>query len=177
MQECTKGIMVAEFERGREICAEANPRKGGKMDFKRLTEAFNFFGPGSYGNYLQVVVAASSEEDFAKWSGYMNSRVKHLTARLHNIQGQLLARPWPKEFKVPMCATISRCHRMLNFLLHLFHAAAQAACKLDALTGLICGCADNCLCDSICTPSHLTTVMDAVHCSGRMSIYLMQGVL
>ena len=52
----------------------------------------------------QVIVAASSLEDFVKWSGYMNSRVKLLTARMHNVQGQLLARPWPKEFKVPMCA-------------------------------------------------------------------------
>jgi poly(A) polymerase len=104
MQDCTKSIMVSEIERGKLICGASNARQGGLLDFVQLTEAFNFFGPGSYGNYLQVIVAASSTEDFVKWSGYMNSRVKHFTARMHNMHGQLLARPWPKEFKVPMCA-------------------------------------------------------------------------
>ena len=53
---------------------------------------------------VQVIVAASSTEDFESWAGFMNTRVKHLTARLHNMSGQLLARPWPKDFKIPMCA-------------------------------------------------------------------------
>lgn len=40
-----------------------------------------------------------------KWSGYMNSRVKHLTSRMHGMHGQMNARPWPKEFKIPMCGS------------------------------------------------------------------------
>jgi poly(A) polymerase Pap1 len=63
---------------------------------------------------VQVIVAASSTEDFVKWSGYMNSRVKHLTARMHNMAGLMLARPWPKEFKIPMCGPTNRIFPLLD---------------------------------------------------------------
>jgi poly(A) polymerase Pap1 len=97
--------MVSEIERGKQICLESRPVLGQTLDFVKLAEPLDFFGPKSFGNYLQVLVAASGVEDFIKWSGYMNSRVKHLTARLHNLQGQLVARPWPKDIKVPMCVS------------------------------------------------------------------------
>ena len=58
---------------------------------------------------MQVEVAAGSEEDFEKWSGWVGTRIKQLTANMHSMHGQLLARPWPKEFKVPMCALLSPC--------------------------------------------------------------------
>jgi hypothetical protein len=106
LQECTKSIMVSEIERGKQICLESRATMGQTLDFARLTEPLDFFGPSGCANYLQVMVAASSVEDFIKWSGYMNSRVKHLNSRLHNLQGQLIARPWPKEIKVPMCVSL-----------------------------------------------------------------------
>jgi hypothetical protein len=41
----------------------------------------------------QGMVATSSVEDFIALPGCMNGRVKHLTASLRNLQGQLVARP------------------------------------------------------------------------------------
>jgi poly(A) polymerase Pap1 len=79
------------------------------LDFAELAQPVNFLGPGSYGNYLQVIGAASSNEDFTKWSGYLNARVKHFVSRLHNAQGMLRARPWPKEFPIPMCTSSHDC--------------------------------------------------------------------
>ena len=49
--------MVGEFERGKQICGETNPRHGDTLALAKLTEALNFFGPNSYGNYLQVCLA------------------------------------------------------------------------------------------------------------------------
>jgi hypothetical protein len=46
--------MLTEIQRGQAICEESDPSTGGTLDFARLTEPFNFFGPNSYGNYLQA---------------------------------------------------------------------------------------------------------------------------
>lgn len=111
MQDCTKGILISEFQRGRDLVTQCPLKEGSEgaavklLDFEELAHPVNFLGPGSYANYLQVIAAASSNEDFAKWSGYLNARVKHFVSRLHNTQGMLRARPWPKEFPVPMCAS------------------------------------------------------------------------
>lgn len=108
VQDCTKGILISEFQRGRDIVAKCPLKEdagGGTvktLDFAELAQPVNFLGAGSYANYLQVIAAASSNEDFAKWSGFINAKVKHFVSRLHNTQGMLRARPWPKEFPVPM---------------------------------------------------------------------------
>jgi hypothetical protein len=124
VQDCTKGILISELERGRDIVNKyslapqrtgtvEDERKGEEkrpeekapvqcLNFAELAEPVNFLGPGSYANYLQVIAAASSNEDFTKWSGYLNARVKHFVSRLHNTQGMLRARPWPKDFAIPM---------------------------------------------------------------------------
>ena len=96
--------MLKEFERGKEIVAASPVRSESMLDFELLSQPVNFFG--SFANYLQVVAAASSNEDFGKWAGYLNARVKHFVSKLHNTQGSLQARPWPKEFAIPMCVPI-----------------------------------------------------------------------
>lgn len=105
LQECTKGILLEEFERGKEIVAASPVSSDSTLDFGLLSQPVNFFG--SFANFLQVIAAASSSEDFGKWSGYLNARVKHFVSRLHNTQGSLQARPWPKEFPIPMCDTLA----------------------------------------------------------------------
>ena len=99
------------MQRGRDIVAKYPLKKGADgaavklLPYAELAEPVNFLGPGAYANYLQVIAAASSNEDFNKWAGYMNARIKHFVSRLHNTQGMLRARPWPKEFPLPMCAS------------------------------------------------------------------------
>lgn len=104
LQECTKAILLKEFERGKEIVVASPVKSDCTLDFGLLSQPVNFFG--SFANYLQVIAAASSNEDFGKWSGYLNARVKHFVSKLHNTQGSLQARPWPKEFPIPMCASV-----------------------------------------------------------------------
>jgi Poly(A) polymerase central domain len=54
MQDCTRSIMIQEIERGKALCDVATLRSGKFLDYAKLTEPFNFFGPNSYANYLQV---------------------------------------------------------------------------------------------------------------------------
>jgi poly(A) polymerase Pap1 len=126
LQDCTKGILISELQRGRDIVAKFPLRESSGaavklLDFTELAQPVNFLGPGSYANYLQVVAAASSNEDFAKWSGYLNARVKHFVSRLHNAQGMLRARPWPKEFPVPMCTSSPECPVFVMFRAQVFY--------------------------------------------------------
>lgn len=124
VSECTKTIMLAEFQRGRDAVTAAR----GPLDHAALAEAVVFFAPGGYLHYLQVTVAAASAEDFAKWSGYMTSRIKHLASKIHLLQGAIIARPWPKEFLVPREHCLDGRPRSLWFigLKRMVHANAMS---------------------------------------------------
>jgi poly(A) polymerase Pap1 len=105
VQDCTRSIMLQEIARGAALVDGASLKAGKHLSLEQLTHPLNFFGAGAFYNYLQVVAAASSVEDSSAWSGFVNTRIKHLVNALHHSRGQAItARPWPTEIRIPMCA-------------------------------------------------------------------------
>lgn len=51
-----------------------------------------------YKHYLQVIVASDTEERHLRWSGLVESRIRHLVSKLERVDNLLLAHPYIKGF-------------------------------------------------------------------------------
>ncbi|KAK4484195.1 hypothetical protein RD792_011417 [Penstemon davidsonii] len=90
----TLRVMMEEFQRGNEICEaiEAN-----KVSWDALFEPFAFFE--AYKNYLQIDIAAETDEDLMNWKGWVESRIRLLTLKIErDTNGVLQCHPHPGEF-------------------------------------------------------------------------------
>jgi len=94
--ESTLQLMTEQFRQADGICAEVlyNPSKS--VDWSRLFQPFPFFE--KYKHYVEVQVAADSEENHVKWEGWVQSRLRYLIGifQMHSY-GCLLLHPWPFE--------------------------------------------------------------------------------
>lgn len=90
----TLRIMTEEFQRGNEICEamEAN-----KADWDTLFEPYQFFE--AYKNYLQIDITAENADDFRKWKGWVESRLRQLTLKIERHTFNMLqCHPHPGDF-------------------------------------------------------------------------------
>ncbi|PIM97870.1 Poly(A) polymerase [Handroanthus impetiginosus] len=90
----TLRVMMEEFHRGNEICEaiEAN-----KASWEALFEPFAFFE--AYKNYLQIDIAAETDDDLMNWKGWVESRIRLLTLKIErDTNGVLQCHPYPGEF-------------------------------------------------------------------------------
>ncbi|PQQ15563.1 nuclear poly(A) polymerase 1 isoform X1 [Prunus yedoensis var. nudiflora] len=90
----TLRIMLEEFQRGNEICEamEAN-----KADWDTLFESYDFFE--AYKNYLQIDISAENADDFRKWKGWVQSRLRQLTLKIErHTYDMLQCHPHPGDF-------------------------------------------------------------------------------
>ncbi|KAL3826100.1 hypothetical protein ACJIZ3_022129 [Penstemon smallii] len=90
----TLRVMMEEFQRGNEICEaiEAN-----KVSWDALFEPFAFFE--AYKNYLQIDIAAETDDDLMNWKGWVESRICLLTLKIErDTIGVLQCHPYPGEF-------------------------------------------------------------------------------
>ncbi|KAK4423517.1 Nuclear poly(A) polymerase 1 [Sesamum alatum] len=90
----TLRVMMEEFQRGNEICEaiEAN-----KSTWDALFEPFAFFE--AYKNYLQIDIAAETDDDLMNWKGWVESRIRLLTLKIErDTNGVLQCHPHPGEF-------------------------------------------------------------------------------
>ncbi|KAG8382840.1 hypothetical protein BUALT_Bualt05G0120200 [Buddleja alternifolia] len=90
----TLRVMMEEFHRGNDICEaiEAN-----KAIWDALFEPFAFFE--AYKNYLQIDIAAETDEDLMNWKGWVESRIRLLTLKIErDTNGVLQCHPHPGEF-------------------------------------------------------------------------------
>ncbi|XP_048443630.1 nuclear poly(A) polymerase 1 [Pyrus x bretschneideri] len=90
----TLRIMLEEFQRGNEICEamEAN-----KADWDTLFESYAFFK--AYKNYLQIDISAENADDFRKWKGWVESRLRQLTLKIERHSYDMLqCHPHPGDF-------------------------------------------------------------------------------
>ncbi|CAN6717463.1 unnamed protein product [Malus baccata var. baccata] len=90
----TLRIMLEEFQRGNEICEamEAN-----KADWDTLFESYAFFE--AYKNYLQIDISAENADDFRKWKGWVESRLRQLTLKIERYTYDMLqCHPHPGDF-------------------------------------------------------------------------------
>uniref|UniRef100_A0A7C9APK9 polynucleotide adenylyltransferase n=1 Tax=Opuntia streptacantha TaxID=393608 RepID=A0A7C9APK9_OPUST len=90
----TLRIMTDEFQRGNEICEamEAN-----KATWDTLFEPYPFFE--AYKNYLQIDINAENADDYRKWKGWVESRLRTLTLKIErHTYNMLQCHPHPGEF-------------------------------------------------------------------------------
>ncbi|XP_021745850.1 nuclear poly(A) polymerase 1-like [Chenopodium quinoa] len=90
----TLRIMTEEFQRGYEICEAMESNKG---DWDSLFEPYPFFT--AYGNYLQIDINAENADDYQKWKGWVESRLRTLTLKIErHTYNMLQCHPHPGEF-------------------------------------------------------------------------------
>ena len=90
----TQKVILTELERGADIMNQIN---SGKKSWSDLFIRHNFFH--RYKFYLCVVVAtSSSDEEHLRWSGWVESRLRHLVLKLEVTDGVELAHPYVKDF-------------------------------------------------------------------------------
>ena len=92
----TLHVLKNEFKRGREVCAEILMSK---KRWESLWEPLPFFT--MHKHYLQVTIAAVSEDDFKKWEGWVHSRLRMLVQGVETCSGGALAHPYPERKQDP----------------------------------------------------------------------------
>jgi poly(A) polymerase len=51
-----------------------------------------------YRHYLQVIASSDSEERHLRWSGFVESRIRHLVTKLERVENLVLAHPYIKGY-------------------------------------------------------------------------------
>ncbi|KAF9432642.1 polynucleotide adenylyltransferase [Entomortierella beljakovae] len=91
--DSTKAVMLSEFkdaaERVNRIMVERAP-------WSSLFVKDDFFS--RYKHYLQVIASSDSEEQHLRWSGFVESRIRHLVTKLERVENLVLAHPYIKGF-------------------------------------------------------------------------------
>ncbi|KAJ7521197.1 hypothetical protein O6H91_19G042300 [Diphasiastrum complanatum] len=89
----TLRVMTDEFQRANEICENLEMNKA---EWNILFEPYPFFE--AYKNYLQVEITALDDDDFRKWKGWVESRLRQLTLKIEkHTYGMLQCHPYPCE--------------------------------------------------------------------------------
>ncbi|EGW31994.1 Poly(A) polymerase PAPalpha [Spathaspora passalidarum NRRL Y-27907] len=90
----TQKVIMSELARGAEVMNQINL---GKSSWSALLERHDFFH--KYKFYLCIVAATtSSDEEHLKWSGLVESKLRHLVLKLEVTDGIELAHPYVKDF-------------------------------------------------------------------------------
>lgn len=101
----TLQIMKTEIARGRVICddletkADKDEQSGGSItvdDWQQLFKLSEFFA--SFKRYLQIDIFADTESNFKKWSGLVESRLRHLVLRMEEWGYARFIQPYPTGF-------------------------------------------------------------------------------
>eukprot|EP00127_Corallochytrium_limacisporum_P001647 Clim_evm5s74 gene=Clim_evmTU5s74 len=93
VSQSTKKVMLGEFERGVDIMSRLEL---GEATWDELFEPSDFFY--RYKNYIQILVSATTEENFKLWEGFVESKLRHLILRLDMVPQLLIAHPYISSF-------------------------------------------------------------------------------
>jgi poly(A) polymerase len=88
--------MTAEFKGGYDLTEQVMFQ--GKP-WSTLTKPSRFFT--TYRKYIQVLAWADTEDDYKKWIGAVESRVRSLTMDLGSVRFMNAVVPWPDHFDRP----------------------------------------------------------------------------
>lgn len=101
VSESTKRVMIKEFQFFRNftdlIKLSDSVVKKNLCTWKDLFNEIDFFS--YYSCYLQIDVVATNEEDFKKWHGFVESRLRFLIKNLEEVV-QIKVHPFPKDFTI-----------------------------------------------------------------------------
>eukprot|EP01114_Cavostelium_apophysatum_P005495 TRINITY_DN1654_c0_g1_i1.p1 TRINITY_DN1654_c0_g1~~TRINITY_DN1654_c0_g1_i1.p1 ORF type:complete len:636 (-),score=113.17 TRINITY_DN1654_c0_g1_i1:158-2065(-) len=92
VSQSTLHVMKQEFARGRNIC-EKSPEN---IPWAELLEKCDFFE--RYKAYVQVEITAATEDEWRKWQGWIESRLRFLVSNLEQTQNLQYAHPYPSSF-------------------------------------------------------------------------------
>ena len=90
----TLTLMMSEFQRGGEIVMRIEQ---GTAHWPDLFEMSDFFHRNRF--FFQLVASCESEENFRVWAGFVESRVRHLVAKLEIEANISSAPPYPEGFE------------------------------------------------------------------------------
>lgn len=118
----TLSVMKSELARGRALCEDIEQRATqafadsnnnnnnnaangggnaanmvGVQDWQRLFDMSEFFV--SFRRYIQIDVFAEAEDQFKRWNGLVESRLRHLVARIEDWGFAKVIQPYPTGFK------------------------------------------------------------------------------
>ncbi|KAF9329336.1 polynucleotide adenylyltransferase [Linnemannia elongata] len=91
--DSTKAVMLSEFKDAAEL---VNRIMTQRVPWSTLFAKDDFFT--RYRHYLQVIASSDSEERHLTWSGLVESRLRHLVAKLERIDNLVLAHPYIKGY-------------------------------------------------------------------------------
>ncbi|GJJ76201.1 poly(A) polymerase [Entomortierella parvispora] len=91
--DSTKAVMFSEFKKASDI---VNKIIIEHAPWSLLFAKDDFFT--SYNHYLQVIVSSDTEERHLRWSGLVESRIRHLVSKLERVENLVLAHPYIKGF-------------------------------------------------------------------------------
>ncbi|ORZ27806.1 polymerase [Lobosporangium transversale] len=92
--DSTKAVMLNEFKSAAEI---VNRIMVERIPWSTLFAKDDFFS--RYKHYLQVIASSDSEERHLRWSGFVESRIRHLVTKLERVENLVLAHPYTKGFE------------------------------------------------------------------------------
>ena len=96
ISETTKRILLREFKFGKVLTRKISEKEPG-LDWQMLFTPINFFS--YYSAYLQIDILATNEDDFGKWLGYVESKLRFLIKCLEEVI-QIKVHPFPIEYKL-----------------------------------------------------------------------------
>ncbi|KAF9354454.1 polynucleotide adenylyltransferase [Mortierella sp. AD094] len=91
--DSTKAVMLSEFKDAAEL---VNRIMVERVPWSCLFAKDDFFS--RYRHYLQVIASSDSEERHLRWSGFVESRIRHLVTKLERVENLVLAHPYVKGF-------------------------------------------------------------------------------
>lgn len=94
--ETTKRVLINEFEFSKKLVLLISNEK--KFQWKALFTKFNIFN--KYSAFLQIDILSKNENDFKKWFGYVESKLRILIKCLEDIY-QIKIHPYPQSFSIP----------------------------------------------------------------------------
>lgn len=91
----TLRLMTEEFRRGAEIMLKIEQRRATWEDLLAPTDFF-----ARYRNFFQILAVSESEETHLIWSGFLGSKIRHLTPKLELEEYIEAAPPYHEGFEV-----------------------------------------------------------------------------
>lgn len=96
----TLAMMKREFARGAPLCSAVLEEGGGDENMKTAVEKLcaptDFFS--RHKNYMMVSIASASEEEFTRFSGFAESKVRLLALKLEAVESISFAFAFPRNF-------------------------------------------------------------------------------
>ncbi|KAF8925036.1 polynucleotide adenylyltransferase [Dissophora ornata] len=91
--DSTKAVILSELKDAAEL---VNKIMVERIPWANLFTKDDFFS--RYRHYLQVIASSDSEERHLRWSGFVESRIRHLVTKLERVDNLVLAHPYIKGF-------------------------------------------------------------------------------